>query len=469
MRKKLMLCLVALMAMPFWIGAQEVSPVDFMKFNPYQVNANAALRGPYYGYIGFAIGNLNVTQRNSGIYYDNLFRFDSQGRPSVIDLKQFAATLKPDNYLSANLSEEILGIGIQLKRGYLNVGYRVRMQNEGYFTDDLFRLLASGNAAYLGESNAANIEVRASMLAYQELAVGYQIDINSQWSLGARAKLLMGAASLNTDSFRVKVVTDETTYALRVTEDIAMQVNSPMPFSIGDEGFQFDNARFDFTDLFGNPGFGIDLAADYRINDQFSVVAAVNDLGFIRWKKNGVALDGHLNDAGQFYDEGSFLYDGLSVDELQLLVSDEAYRERFMDTLVDYFRISSSPMEPYSTMLHTQMLLRGCYTLDENNRFFAQAQGYCSGTGFRPALTLAYNGSFFDMLDVCASYTMMRNSYANFGLGLGFKLGIVQLYATTNNIIGVFNPMNTKNFNAQVGLVFNIPYNFKDSGTAPHY
>ena len=286
--------------------------------------------------------------------------------------------------------------------------------------------------------------------------------------MGARGKFLMGAANLSTDAFKVKLVTDEDTYAIRIYEDIAMKVNSPMPFTVGDDGFQFNNARFDFTNLFGNFGLGFDLAADYRINDQFSVMAAVNDLGFIKWKKNGVELKGNLDDAGQFYDDGSFFFDGLSANELQQIASDQSYRERFMDTLKGYFQFESNPVEAYTTMLHTNMLLRGCYTLNENNRFFVQAQGYCSGVGFRPAMTLAYNGSFFDMLDVCASYTMMRGSYANFGLGLGLKLGIVQLYATTNNIIGVFNPVNTKNFNAQMGLVFNIPYNFKDSGTAMH-
>ena len=173
MKKNMIWCLMVLVVMPYMLVAQEVSPVDFMKFNPYQVNSNAAFREPYYGYFGFAIGNLNVSQRNSGVYYDNLFQFDSQGRPSVVDLKQFANSLKPENSLSINMSEEILGLGRQLKYGYLNVGFRLKMQGEALFTDDIFQLLASGNGAFVGENNAANIEMNANLLAYQELAVGY--------------------------------------------------------------------------------------------------------------------------------------------------------------------------------------------------------------------------------------------------------------------------------------------------------
>ena len=460
---------MALMAVCCHVDAQEVSPVDFMKFNPYQVNANAAFREPYYGYFGLGVGNVNIAQRNTGLYYDRLFQFDAQGRPTLVDLQQFASSLKSENAFSVSLNEELLGIGRQLRHGYLNLGFRWRLQGEGAFTDDLFRLIAHGNGAFLGTDHPADIDVNAHLLAYQELAVGYQIDLNDRLSIGVRGKFLLGTASLNTEACKVKLVTDADTYAIRLYEDIALRVNSPVPFAIVGDSLQMLKSRFDFADLFGNPGFGVDLAADYRINDQFSIVAAVNDLGFIRWKKNGTSVRGDLGDAGQFYDDGSFFFNGLSGDELQHILTDATYREQFMDTLKGYFRLESSPLgQSYTTMLHTSMLLRGCYTLDESNRFFVQALGYCSGVGFRPALTMAYNGSFFDILDVSASYTMMRGSYFNLGLGLGLKLGIVQLYAATNNVLGVFRPVNTQNFNAQVGFVFNIPYNYKDSGTAMH-
>ena len=78
------------------------------------------------------------------------------------------------------------------------------------------------------------------------------------------------------------------------------------------------------------------------------------------------------------------------------------------------------------------------------------------GSGFRPAMTLAYSGSFFRMFDVCATYTMMRGSYANIGAGLAGNFGIFQIYATTNNVLGFFDPTNGQTLNAQVGVVFNL-------------
>ena len=107
-------------------------------------------------------------------------------------------------------------------------------------------------------------------------------------------------------------------------------------------------------------------------------------------------------------------------------------------------------------MSRTARYCPGSYDLDAHNRFSVQAQGCFLRSGFRPALTLAYCGSFWDNFNVCATYTMMPGSYANFGLGLSAMIETCNIYLTTNNIIGCFNPLNSKGFNAQVGIVFNL-------------
>ena len=106
-------------------------------------------------------------------------------------------------------------------------------------------------------------------------------------------------------------------------------------------------------------------------------------------------------------------------------------------------------------MLNTNLLLRGNYDINPCNRVSAQLQGCFMHSGFRPAMTLAYSGSFFKMIDVCATYTMMKDSYDNIGLGLAFVLGTMNIYATTNNVIGLFKP-NVSAYNAQFGIVLNL-------------
>ena len=110
----------------------------------------------------------------------------------------------------------------------------------------------------------------------------------------------------------------------------------------------------------------------------------------------------------------------------------------------------------YVNGVNTNVLLRGNFDVTPCNRFSAQVQGRFLGSGFRPALTLAYCGSFFNNLNVCATYTVMPGSYDNIGFGLSWMIATCNIYLTTNNVIGCFKPLNAGGMNAQVGIVFNL-------------
>lgn len=435
--------------------AQNVTPVDFMDTNPYQLRNNAAAVMPYDSHVSLAIGNICADFRNLDFRLKNAFAYDASGRPSVIDLNRLANSLNPENSMNSTFDMEVLGVGRKLRHGYLTYSHRVRFQSACNYSDDLFQLAASGNAAFVGENNPADINLDMNLLGFQELALGYQTCPSEKLSVGGRVKLLLGVAEMQTETCNVKLYTDPGTFALRLCEDMAVRVASPMPFHVEDGKFMFNNSRFDIANLLRSPGFGIDLAANYRFGEKFSMTAAVNDLGFIRWNKTAVMLNGQIADNGEFYDDGSFFFQGLSVHDVQWLLSDEDYREQFVEDLGNYFDFTSENMQ-YTTMLHANFLLRGTYGLNEKHRFVAQLQGYCSGLGFRPALTLAYNGNLNPYFDLCATYTMMKNSFDNLGLGVTCNLKFFHVYFATNNIIGCFNPLNTSGVNVQAGVFFTI-------------
>ncbi len=436
--------------------AQNVSPVDFMRYNPYQMDANPATDLPYKSVMSLVIGNIGLDVQNTTLRYDNCFDFDAQGRPATVNLRQLANSLKEDNYLGFDAKMAIFTLYKRTKKGMITIDYGVKAQGDMGFNDGLFKLLGYGNSAFVGSGNPAKVNLDINLMGYQELAVGYQRNVSEQLSLGGRAKLLFGVANVTTDAFDVKLFTDADTYALRLKENIAMKAAMPNVIYVDDQGRLKADGPFSVGELFRNPGFGIDFAAEYRFNEQFSAVAAVHDLGFIHWGKNNISMTGQVNDAGQFYDNGDFLYNGLSVDELQHIASDDWYRERFLDTLQRYFQVEFASLEKYNTALNTNLLLRGNFDLNPQNRFSAQVQGRFLGNGFRPALTLAYCGSFWNNLNVCATYTMMPNSYDNLGLGVSAMIETCNIYLTTNNVIGLFKPMNTSGFNAQMGIVFNL-------------
>ena len=435
--------------------AQSVSPVDFMRLNPYQINSNPAVDLPYYSYGMFALANCDVSITSNSLRYNNMFDFDAQGRPEYINFVKLANSLEDHNDLAYNLKENILSAGFRLDVGFLSVSYDVKSQGVMNFDKNLFNLLAHGLSDYVGESQPFSTNMSLKAQAYQEFALGYQVNVTKRLSLGARAKLLFGVANINMDNVSLKIVSNPDSYAIRIYENLDSYVNLPAPLRFED-GVFMKNGYFKLGTLFSNPGFGIDFAVDYQVNDDFNLVAAVNDLGFIRWKGNAQHLFGNINDAGQFYDDGSFFFSGLDIDELQRIVSDEHYRELFMDTLKDYFRFDSENIAGYTTKLNTNVLLRGSYDITAQSRVSAQLQGYFRGDSFRPAMTLAYNGSFNNMFDICATYTAMKNSFTNFGIGVAGSFNPFHIYLATNDIIGLLSPMNSGGFNVQLGIVFNF-------------
>lgn len=435
--------------------AQQVSPIDFMKMNPYQMKSNPTAKLPYESVMSIAIGNTNLSLQHTGLRYDNFFDFDAQGVPKTINLRKFANGLNDSNFLGINVETQLLTLYRSIGNGMLTFDWGVKGQGDLKFSDDLFKLLAYGNSVFVGEGNPANVDVNLNLNVYREFAVGYQHNINEKLSIGGRAKLLFGLANIATSNANAKLFTDPDSYALRIMENVGMMASLPRVFAL-ENGALNTNVGFKLGDLFRNMGFGVDLGAEYRFNEHFGMMAAVNDLGFIRWKLNNVKLEGEIEDAGQFYDDGSFLFNGLDMDQLQLIISDEYYRERFLDTLKQYFPTELKNADRYTTRLNANVLLRGYYDIDGKNRFTLQAQGMFYNSGFRPAVTLAYSGSFFKKIDVCASYTVMKNSYDNIGLGLAFNLGVFHIYAASNNVLGLFKPLNTSALDAQVGIVFNL-------------
>lgn len=450
--------LIAVLALAFTfsaIKAQEVSPVDFMRLNPYQMNANPATDLPYESVMSFFVGNFDLCLNNTSIRYDNIFDFDAQGRPAMVNLRKFADAIKENNYLGISMNESLFTLYRSINDHMLTFDYRLKVKSDMAYGNGLFKLLSYGNSAFVGESNPINIDLNLNTQVYQEISVGYQWNVLDNLSVGGRAKLLFGVANVTTDAFDVKLYTDPDSYALRLMEDISMSASLPSVFTLQD-GVIGTQGRFNVADLFRNPGFGLDFAAEYRFNEKFSAVAAVHDMGFINWSGNNMKMVGKIVDGGQFYDDGSFLFSGLEMEQLQQVISDASYRTLFLDSLKQYFQLQFTPQEKYTTMLNTNILLRGNYDITSHSRISAQMRGYFMGSGFRPAMTLAYSGSFFRMFDVCATYTMMRGSYANIGAGLAGNFGIFQIYATTNNVLGFFDPTNGQTLNAQVGVVFNL-------------
>lgn len=446
--------LVFVLAMSTVSFAQMVTPVDFMRNNPRAAFANPAFYTSDFGYFDFGLGGINIGVQNIGLKYDRFFRFNNAGQPTVIDLDSGVASLRNSNYLNTFINYDIFNCGRRTKYGFFTYTHRLRERQSMNYNKDLVQLIAQGNSAFLGESNPADINVRLSAKVFQEFAFGYQMSLTDQWNIGARLKFLMGFADAKTKALNAQLYTDPTTYALKLMTSTDVRAALPYQFTMVDGEMKIVDRRFNPASLFKNYGLGIDLGGEYKIDDQWGVAAAINDLGFISWNHYAVNFVGELQDGGSFYDDGAFVFSGLTTEQMDAMVNDAGYASALMDSLKDYFQLNAQNMRRYTTGLNGTIMARGYYDLTPEHRFSAQLMGYNMGLGLKPAMTLAYTGSFAERYDVVATYTMMPGSFDNLGIGLSANLGGLLIYVASNNIFGLFNPANRTQCHAQFGISF---------------
>lgn len=434
--------------------AQIATPVDFMRNNPRAVFANPATYTADYGYFDMGLGGINIGAMKMGLKYDKFFQFNEQGQPVVLDLNKGIASLRNKNYVNTFVNVDIFHCGRRTNHGFFTYTHRLRERESFRFNKDMMELMAHGNAAFLGESNPANIEMGVAAKVFQEFDFGYQMSLTEQLNVGLRLKFLMGYADSKSQTLNVKLFTDPETYALRMMGNVGIRASLPYEFYMEDDKIKIKDRRFNPAALFKNYGFGIDLGGEYQIDEQWGVAAAINDLGFIRWKDHALSFEGNLQDGGMLYEDGSVVFSGLTPQQVSAMIQDPNYFDGITDTLIQYVRYDLANLTGYTSGLNMNLMARGYYDLTPEHRFTAQLMGCNFGLGMKPALTLAYTGSFSGKYDVVATYTMMPGSYDNLGIGLSANLGGALIYVATNSIFGLFNPANRTQTHAQFGLSF---------------
>lgn len=445
----LVLLMVALMGNA---SAQTVSPVDFMRNNPRNMDANPAFFTSEQIYFDLALGGINFHLQNIGFKYDNFFRFNEAGKPVAIELTRGVESLRDINYLNTYLNIDVFRGGLRTKHGFFTYCHRIREMESLMYNKDLVSLVTQGNSTFMGEDHPAHLNFGLSARVYQEFNFGYQMCLTEKLNIGARVKLLMGLADAKFNENNSKLITDPETYAITATGSFDLRATLPYQLNM-DDGSIVDG-RFDVANLFKNYGAGLDLGAEYKINDQFGVAASINDLGYIKWNNYSARLSSSMNDEGPMCHDGAFVFDGLTSEQINGFMDGSYTLGQFLDTLSSNFNVGLEAVDHYTTGLNTTVRVMGYYDLNSQNRFSVQFMGYDSGLGFRPALTLAYTGSFVDLYDVVATYTMMPGSFANLGLGLSGNFDGIVIYAASNNVFGFVNPANISNVNLQFGISF---------------
>ena len=401
-----------------------------MKPIPQRLSVNPALAPDCKWYLGMpALSSIDLNFASNALQFKSINETFVQvpGKDSfLIDVTKLGDALAgKQTFVNVGLNQEWLNFGFRIKNNMFTFGITEKVKTRVAVPKDILKLAFQGN----GGSNLGydfNFNFGLDVLHTREFAIGYNRTLlDDKLSIGGRLKYIRGLNVINTAKNDVIFRTDPNTFAYKVTA--AIEVNASTP--ILDDSLVQTPAQA----ILGSPknsGFGIDVGASFELNDKITLTASVIDLGVINWKENTRNIVSKNPGAG-------FEYRGIDIKEyLGDSVKGGAGFEALADTLIDVFALDTS-RNSFTTGLLGEFYVGGNFNLTDRHNAGILFYGSFYNKQFYPAATLSWNSKFGRILALSASYTVMRGSYTNIGMGMGLNLGPEQFYFSSDNLIGV--------------------------------
>ena len=227
----------------------------------------------------FTVGLPLVTEQIDlgGLNYSSLLPLIDGRR--LLDLNRLARAVGPTTTLTNEYALTTLGVGYRTGAWGFSIGHRLRSRAQINFPSELVRVVAEGNAQFIGQS----VEVAPSgeLSNFHELHLGASYRLSENVSVGARFKYLLGINDVRIEpGGSLLLRTDEDNFALALEQDLrinsagALDYNSLRDFNLGILPGSFSGAGPNG----GNRGIALDVGIhlDY---DDIRLQAAVSDLG----------------------------------------------------------------------------------------------------------------------------------------------------------------------------------------------
>lgn len=368
-----------------------------------------------------------------------------------IDVQNAMSKLNSTNYMTTQFRTDFISFGFKIKKNYFSANISERINFSFAFPKELLLLINDGNGKYLGQTLDFS-KAGFDMSHFREYGIGWAREMNKKLTLGIRLKYLYGMENASSTIGDLSIRTDATDYALELNSNINIQTSSP---ANDDDGYdQYSDGNNWGHYLFGqnNKGFAGDVSGTYKLNDKWAFNASVIDLGFIKWKDH---VKNFVTNAGRYYFDG--------VDISSFINDTTSNLQGVLDSLGNSYKPKENS-NAYTTTLPANVYLNSTFRINEKSF----ASGLLHVTFFKkniePTFTLGYNLKVGNHLSVAANYSYINHQFDNIGLGMSTNAGPVQLYVTTDNVIGMIDPLSSHTSHVHFGLnlIFGRPLRDRD-------
>ncbi len=459
--KKMRIVLVVLfvcLCSEFLRGQDANGTAYFLPNLPQRVRFNPAYQPEYKVWVGLpALSGISVNYMNSAFGIDDLLV--KEGKDSLyVDMDRMYKSLRKQNMIHFGNDISLLTVGVKINSWYATLD--VTEKNDFLFraNKDLFSFLKRGNEPYLGKTMDIG-DLGLQLNAYEEFAFGLSKKVNDKWTVGGRAKFLLGIANASLVNSKISIESAKDASSMKIRSKQDIRVSAPLTFEYEKDGEYINWDSFDVdTDDFSvsmvlntkNPGFALDLGAEYQFNDKLKFYASVLDLGFIRWG----AENYRFTQNATFDWQGGDLSNSIGKDNKSI---DDVFDD-LIDSLKDNFRLKEK-QGAYMNMLRTQVYLGATYQLSKMVNVAGVAELTLLDKTFYPSLTASADVRLLRNVSAAVSYSVMPGNYVNVGAALTAKLGPVQLYASTDNVLAA-NYTSTQSLNGRFGI--NLLFGHRD-------
>lgn len=399
------------------------------RLNPAMAPQRGFINLPFLGAFNASVSSNSI----SAEYIDNLL--SNANSADYFTTDKFVSQLKENNRLSIALSNDLASAGWYSGKGFWNVNLTIRADIDANMNRDAFEFLRAGRGMSTQSWANANLfthggKAKANM--YLETGLGYARPVTERLVLGVKVKMLFGIADLTA---KVQDVTVKTNLQninphqdwSAITEEELQRVRGKalikahaevdgsltgLTFIKDDKQYIKDWQQYGSTSFAGY-GAAVDLGTAYKLGRDFTLSAAVLDLGFIKWGK-----DNSIKGVSEFQREYDF--DGVHAGE---------HRDEFKKTIEsgsilnqDLWNMKEEESKSRTTKLRSTLVLGAQYKLlNDKLTVGALSTTRLGEINTQQELTFAGSFSFTKQVALAVSYSVIQSQGK--GLGLGLKLG----------------------------------------------
>lgn len=339
--------LAVLLLVSVGASAQQVTTLYFLENAPMRHIVNPAFQPVSNGYINFTpLGYTSLWAGNNSLTMSDLIYIDPLTGQTITalhpngDKAALLRAFRKSTLVDADMTLDLLSFGFRTKNenGYFHFSIMERVDAGVALPYDLFGFVLGGGMKDLNGGfnyiDLSQLGVDASV--YTEVGFGYSHRINDQWTVGGKAKFLLGTAyaGLTTSNLGIDASASEWRLHGMGTLAVAAPINwEALPDEINKETapnidpkelIDLNDTKALIKSILKPSGYGaaFDLGFTYKPIEQLQITAAINDLGFIYWnegRRYNCEIDTTFTGVGEFtYDHyvvnGKFDSDSLLRD-----------------------------------------------------------------------------------------------------------------------------------------------------------